>query len=461
MKDKFFHLHPTVATIIAQIACHDNALPQGSPSSPFISNFVANILDVKLLRLCKRAHCTYTRYADDLTFSTNERLFPLEIAEPLAGAEWMVGRQLQDIIESNGFKLNPDKTRMSLRRSRQSVTGLVVNAKVNIRQEYYRFVRAMCDSVFKTGTWHRPLANNDIKPGEEASTPDRMTGLRPLEGMLTHIYFVKGRHDRTPKKNKLIEFAAPKAPIELYRRLLFYKHFVANELPIIVTEGVSDVVYLKCAINSLAAKFPTLVSADGKRSLCFLNPSGVSRAVLNLGHGASGQGSLIEQYARRLKHYRHLPLIKPVIILCDNDDGLSQVTKIGSKVIKNVSKLTTDSFYHLGYNLYLVKIPEGQPPTSRDAEDLFPTQWLSQLIDQKPFDKKKDHGDHTAYGKVVFAERIVRANAKSIDFSGFEELLQRIAECIADYATRSTAAPPVQVATSPGAASSGAVSGSP
>ncbi len=441
MKDKFFHLDPAIATIVAQIACHENALPQGSPSSPLISNFVANILDVRLLRLCKYAHCTYTRYADDLTFSTNERIFPLEIAEPLAGAEWAVGKQLQDVIESNGFKLNPDKTRMSLRRSRQSVTGLVVNTKVNIRQEYYRYARAMCHSVFESGKWHRPLVADSATPEGEADAPNEITSLRPLEGMLAHIYFVKGRHDRNQKTNKLIEFATPKAPIELYRRLLFYKHFVANGLPIVVTEGVSDITYLKCAIKSLAAKFPTLANVNGKPSLCFLNPSGVSRTVLNLGHGASGQGSLIENYARQLKHYRHLPLSSPVIILCDNDDGPSQVFKNASKVAgKTISKSTTDPFYHLGHNLYLVKIPEGSPPTTRDAEDLFPTNWLGQLVDGKPFDKKKGHGDHTAYGKVVFAEKIVRANAKVIDFRGFEELLQRIAACIVDYTIKSTAA---------------------
>ena len=314
----------------------------------------------------------------------------MEIAEPLAGAEWKVGKQLQDVIESNGFKLNSNKTRMSLRRSRQSVTGCSPYAKVNIRQEYYRSARAMCHSVFESGEWHRPLVAKSADLDEEIDAPNKITSLRPLEGMLAHIYFVKGRHDRNQKTNKLIEFAPAKAPIELYRRLLFYKHFVANDLPIIVTEGVSDITYLKCAIKSLAAKFPNLANVNGKPSLCFLNPSGTSRTVLNLGHGASGQGALIESYARQLKHYRHLPLSKPVIILCDNDDGPTQVFKNASKIAgKTISKSTTDPFYHVGHNLYLVKIPEGSPPVTRDAEDLFPTSWLGQLVHGKPFDKKE------------------------------------------------------------------------
>ena len=69
--DRNFQLHPSVATILAQIACYKNSLPQGSPCSPIISNLVGTILDVRLVRLAKESNLTYTRYADDLTFSTN------------------------------------------------------------------------------------------------------------------------------------------------------------------------------------------------------------------------------------------------------------------------------------------------------------------------------------------------------------------------------------------------------
>ncbi|HET8700960.1 MAG TPA: reverse transcriptase domain-containing protein [Nitrococcus sp.] len=92
--DRIFSLDPAVATVIAQIACHENALPQGSPCSPVISNFIGNILDLRLLALARDAHCTYTRYADDLTFSTNEKLFPGEIAINTHGSEWSAGDKL-------------------------------------------------------------------------------------------------------------------------------------------------------------------------------------------------------------------------------------------------------------------------------------------------------------------------------------------------------------------------------
>jgi RNA-directed DNA polymerase len=446
IKDRAFGLAPDVATVIAQIACHENALPQGSPCSPAISNLVANILDTRLLALAKQARCTYTRYADDLTFSTNEQIFPSEIARDLPGADWEVGLRLLQVIEKSGFRLNLAKTRMSRRRSRQTVTGLVVNRKPNIRQEYYRSVRAMCQSVFDDGHWHRPVS----KPDE---APNMTSSLRPLEGMLSHIHFVKARRDRSNKENKDSQFIASKAPIELYRKFLFYKHFVANELPTIVTEGVSDITYLKCAIRARAAHFPSLVrnkSGNMEFKVSFLNASSTSRSILNLGNGASGQNYLINTYENQLKHYRNVPLKNPVIILCDNDEGPKEIFKTAAKKSgKSVALTTTDPFYYLGRNYYLVKVPEGAPTASRDIEELFPISVLSYVLDGKAFDKKKEHGDDTAYGKVVFAEKVVRPNIATIDFSGFDTLLQRIAACLADYAAKAAIGAPPAAAASP------------
>lgn len=433
IRDKNFALDPKIATIIAQIACHDNALPQGSPCSPVISNLIGNILDGRLLALARDTNCTYTRYADDLTFSTNEKLFPKEIALNVQGSKWAVGKQLNKQIERAGFTLNTDKTRMSLRQSRQTVTGLVVNAKANISQDYYRTVRSMCNSLFRTGAYYRPFDD----------PPSSIINLNPLEGMLSHIYFVKTRQDRKPKINRLAieagEFIPPRAPVNLYRKFLQYKHFVAPTAPLIVTEGVSDITYLQCAIKSLAASFPSLAETkDGKttRLVKFLRPSGTTRDVLNLGHGASGQASLVSQYSNILKRYVHKPMHHPVIILCDNDSGPTTVFKNAKKKCgTTISKTTTDPFYHLGENLYLVKVPEVTPAADRDIEDLFQPALLTKLVDGKPFNKKKDHGDDTAYGKVIFAEKVVRQDAANVDFSGFADLLSRIDQCLTHYQT--------------------------
>lgn len=433
IRDKMFSLEPRVVTILAQIACHDNALPQGSPCSPVISNLIGNILDLRLLALARDTRCTYTRYADDLTFSTNEMLFPSEVAVNVHGACWEVGAKLRKEIENSGFSINPHKTRMSLRQSRQSVTGLVVNAKVNISQDYYRAARAMCNSLFQTGSYFR-------SGDEPANATDQ---LGPLEGVLSHIHFVKARRDRSSKINKLAksagEFCPPRAPDALYRKFLFYKYFAAPSAPLIVTEGPSDVIYLQCAIKSLVKKFPLIAKEEnGKASLLirFLKSSGISRDLLNLGNGAGGQAALISEYGNMLKKYGHKPMTFPVIVLCDNDDGLKTVIKVAkSKSTKPISPTTVDPFYHLGLNLYLVKVPEGTPAAEKDIESLFDPTLFKKVLDGKTFDPKKEHGDHDTYSKIVFAETVVRADASKIDFSRFEQLLVRISDVISHYAS--------------------------
>ncbi len=435
--DKAMMLKPDVATLIAKIACHDNALPQGSPCSPVISNFIGNILDSRMLALARDGRCTYTRYADDLTFSTNEMLFPKEIAVNPFGADWEVGEQLREEIEGTGFRINDRKTRMSLRRSRQTVTGLVVNAKANINQDYYRAVRAMCHSVFKTGAYHR----------ETALGPEITSNLAPLEGMLSHIYFVKARRDRTYKVNNAArdagEFQPPKAPVRLYDKFLFYRRFVALPAPLIVAEGKTDNVYLHSAIRNLFASFPRLGKMSGTTFECqvnFLKPTHITKDVMNIGHGAAGQSALIPKYAKQVKRYPHAPLDHPVIILCDNDDGPKTVfTNAGKLAGKKITKKSTDPFYYLGKNLYLVKVPEGTPATDRDMEDLFDPALLATKVGGKPFDKKKDHGDDKAYGKEIFANQVVRPNWQTVNFTNFIELLERIDQCIVDYSARRAA----------------------
>jgi RNA-directed DNA polymerase len=116
MKHKDFQLNKDVATILAQIACHDNHLPQGSPCSPVISNLIASVLDIRLNELAQQYNCTYTRYADDITFSTSEKLFPSAIGRPEPGSInlWEAGPKLLKAITRAGFELNPVKTRMLL-----------------------------------------------------------------------------------------------------------------------------------------------------------------------------------------------------------------------------------------------------------------------------------------------------------------------------------------------------------
>ena len=88
IKNRNFNLDEDVATVIAQIACHNNALPQGSPVSPVISNLIGHILDIRLSKLARDCGCSYSRYCDDITFSTNKKVFPKELAFSNSNSIW-------------------------------------------------------------------------------------------------------------------------------------------------------------------------------------------------------------------------------------------------------------------------------------------------------------------------------------------------------------------------------------
>ena len=111
IKDANFMLDPKVATILAQIACHANGLPQGAPCSPVISNLIGHVLDIRLCRIAAANGCTYSRYADDLTFSTNKPQFPASIAKPssINPHQWELGDVLADAITHCRVRGESDK----------------------------------------------------------------------------------------------------------------------------------------------------------------------------------------------------------------------------------------------------------------------------------------------------------------------------------------------------------------
>lgn len=156
IRNRDFELNSRVATVIAQIACHNGTLPQGSPCSPVFANLIAHVLDIRLVKLAREVGCTYSRYADDLTFSTNKLNFPEEIAIRDSGENshlWVPGNIVRDIIERSDFRINDRKTHQMYRSSRQEVTGLVVNKQIGVKKDYRHNVRAMVDRLVKTGAF--------------------------------------------------------------------------------------------------------------------------------------------------------------------------------------------------------------------------------------------------------------------------------------------------------------------
>jgi len=426
IKDKHFNYDEDGATILAQIACDGVALPQGSPSSPIISELIASILDVHLLRLAKKYKLTYTRYADDITFSTNEKEFPKAIAsQAKSSAHWILGIKLVQEIVKSGFKINDAKTRMSYKTSRQSVTGLIVNSKVNIAHEYYRQTRAMCDCLFKYGVFYQK--SNLIGP------PKCTANLKQLGGRLGYIYSIKSLSVK--QISKVNGKRSLSALAKLYEKFLFYKYFIALDNPLILTEGKTDISHLKLAIKWLRYR------RENNFSLTYFNrESKIESELLSIHGGGTGDlGNILDIYKRYLhsskkRKFKCKPAY-PIIIVLDNDSGLDAFYKRTKNYLKFDLKKAEKPFYYIGDNLYIIKTvgdnsniecyyqPEIRAKTLDNGKTFMP--------DNHPdFDKNKN------YGKQYFVTKIVKPNADKKIFLGFIPLLDRLAAAIEDYRSR-------------------------
>lgn len=429
LKNKSFELHPKVAATLAQIACFENQLPQGSPCSPVISNLIAGAMDIRLNELAQRFNCTYTRYADDLTFSTSEKFFPSAIGKRSEGSlnVWEAGSSLLKVLRKAGFELNPTKTRMQLCWSRQDVTGVVVNQKVNIPVDYYETVAAMCHYLFMDGECFE-MVDGIKKP----MSIDR------LRGRLAYIYQVRGMGPK-PKVTPLEEGeektkkTKPWASTKLFERFVDYADLYGVERPVVLCEGVTDNIYIKSAIQALAVHYPTLTSPAGELKIKQFKYTKTSAALQQLSGGAGELGKLANTYPARTKKFK-APARHPLIVVADSDDGSSVLfAAVKNKTGKAVG---TAPWFYMGQNMYVIPIPKlGETPTP--IERLFEQTLLETIYQGKKFNDTNAEKDPAKfYSKKVFATKIVAANKANINFDGFKPLLKSIAEVIEDFKKR-------------------------
>jgi hypothetical protein len=110
------------------------SLPQGSPTSPAIANLITTGLDFKMVKLAKGFDGAYTRYVDDLTFSS-------KVGKGRAWREALV-KCVTSVVSAQGFAVNESKTSIIGRKSRMIVTGVVTNSKPSIPKEFRSNLRA-------------------------------------------------------------------------------------------------------------------------------------------------------------------------------------------------------------------------------------------------------------------------------------------------------------------------------
>lgn len=443
LKNRDFALHKNVATMIAQIACHDDSLPQGSPCSPVVSNLVTHLLDMRLVKLASSVGCTYSRYADDLTFSTNKKEFPTKIAKSAGGDGleahlWLPGDALQDVITSTGFTINNRKTHFMYRTSRQTVTGLVVNQKLNVRWDYRHNVRAMVNKLVTTGAFEIYGAvhkDGNVAMEKRPGTRDELHGMLGfIDGI--DVYNAKHTDDNLPADKRSRNFSSKELA---YREFLMYTTFYAPVLPVIVAEGDTDNVYLTHAIRSLVLEFPDLaeVMPDKKIRLkvrIYKYPKSSTARLLDLKEGGTGGlGKFLAAYKKETSRFGP-GLAEPVIVVYDNDDG--------GKAVRNALKETfkvrcsgAEPVVHVFKNVYAVPTPLGPNAAFSKIEDLFDDAIKATQIGGKVFNSGNAIDKENEYGKKVFAHRVVTPKAGTIDFTGFRPLLTNITAAIKQHKT--------------------------
>ncbi|MBO0588212.1 retron Ec67 family RNA-directed DNA polymerase/endonuclease [Sporosarcina sp. E16_8] len=427
LKNKDFLLSEEVATVIAQISCYEGKLPQGAPSSPVITNLICEILDHRISKVAKKYKMNYTRYADDLTFSTNDRKF-LDLHVKFYG-------EISEELIRAGFIINEKKTRLQFRDSRQVVTGLVVNKKINVNRIYYKETRAMAHQLYKHG-------NFEIN-GEPAT-------LNQLEGRFSFINQLTWYNNKIDGSKN--HFSNLKSRELQYQKFLFYKYFFSNPKPLIVTEGKTDIAYLKSALKNLYNEYPNLITknSDGtfefkvsflkktKRLRYFLGINLDGGSALNNIYNFFDSKKPAPNYLNYFKSTSNTSPTNPVVLMFDNEIISGREKPIGKflnhSALDTIKRKTLEKEYMVDVidNLYLLTVPliDGKPEC--DIEDLFEDITISHRIDGKEFTKDNKYDNSKYYGKEMFSKYILN-NYSDINFNEFRLVLDNLNNIMNNY----------------------------
>jgi len=180
----------TLDGVTYYVQAGERKLPQGSPASPAISNMIVYKMDKKIKGLATKLNFDYTRYADDMSFSTTE-----ENSKNVSRLLYFTKK----IIESEGFVIHPDKVHVMRKGMQQKVTGVVVNEKLNIDRIQLRKFRAVLHNIEKNG-W------KDQQWGKAIHL------INAVEGYINYVFMVnpeKGKAFKQQLKNIISKYGLP------------------------------------------------------------------------------------------------------------------------------------------------------------------------------------------------------------------------------------------------------------
>jgi len=171
-------LNRPAATLLSRLCTCEGGLPQGAPTSPRLSNLVNYRLDARLAGMAAKLGAVYTRYADDVTIS---------LAEDDKRKICYLKKFLYRVVEAEGYRLHHRKKQSVRRRHQcQTVTGLVVNDRVNLPRHVRRWLRA----VEHRAQSQRSVSLSSYEPFDRRPrkcptlTPAQLEGWRALRSMV-------------------------------------------------------------------------------------------------------------------------------------------------------------------------------------------------------------------------------------------------------------------------------------
>ncbi|MCJ8314073.1 MAG: RNA-directed DNA polymerase [Saccharospirillaceae bacterium] len=173
----------------------ERVLPQGAPTSPALTNILCRKLDRRMLGMSDKLGFKYTRYADDLTFSSSQ-----QTAHNLQKLFWRVNQ----IIPDEGFILHPDKTRVMRRNNKQEVTGVVVNEKLSVDRKTLKKFRALLFQINKDGVGDKTWGKGALIPSIEGYA-NFVYMVNPIKGVALQkaVVLIKQKYGMPVKPHKL------------------------------------------------------------------------------------------------------------------------------------------------------------------------------------------------------------------------------------------------------------------
>ena len=180
-----FSIPEKMAEMISYIGTYKGRLVQGAPTSPVLANMFFWRMDMKLLDYATNHahHITYSRYADDIVFSSDKK-FDIEATK----------EAIRNIINPFGLELNIKKTKAISSAHRQTITNIIVNEKPNVDRKYIRKIRAMLAQWSRDGITIA-AARHVGKPAQNLDASFRKYFLDKITGMISWVGAVKGKDD--------------------------------------------------------------------------------------------------------------------------------------------------------------------------------------------------------------------------------------------------------------------------